>query len=1213
MAFSENDEFEMEVPVYVELKESIFATNDLGAYCRMPLGADQFLGNYKGKIRKHINQIVDQEYYWTIFSSRQIPLFYIDGSDPKDSNWLRFIRTTSDPNKYNVVCMQQNQQINYFTYRDIKPGEELVSYLPGKKKKGKHKTCQSPTYRIASNEPSTSQESVVKKPNNEKTSDLKLKTIEESVEPTDKATADSKSDKKASNDPVAKVSESSTTSVSTRSSKQAIKSELQTRAHQSKNHKSISTVVKFELVSKDTNEENLYAIDFNLILKKPPDSSVTELKRQLVCCDMCTFALIIDPDTISANGSYYLSFMKNHILNKHLTTELENNENEEENEENLEKAVSQVMESMLKKIDSDTPSCFYYRCCMNMNKCGQAFQTRQQLRKHLDKAHTTQIEKISCFYCAKLFNCITNRQINDFFDHLKNDHNELVKESLLLDVGSILSATEDPKRSEEELESMFNWTDHFASSDSEQANEDQDDNNTQDDSDRENNTNAQNNNNNKNEDDEENESSEESEAAAQNELLDDANSKSRTFTCQMCKKQFEQRGDMLKHQCLEAALKLMRKKKEIRKKKWREAHWKRKIDLSYIESTSLTQLSKNIADNLSFCIDGTQEDLKAYSREVKDYLSSELGYETELEMLLKCCFSDFYNQFLANDASNQSIDSIIGRKANNYFINNSNSNDAKLTCKLCKNKFHKPIDLVQHLREVHKQSVITSFDLFQLTQCNEHKPITTTPISISPIGYLNCDPTAYLINLHWDKELKKKCANCSHVYSRPAYKNHVNSCQSSREKESDPSEENVEEKVVVVQEKEVIEEIVIKEKIESEYEVALSILNGIIDSIEKEPKLCSVLQENVETLPSDNIQGEVKNEHIDQEPRKIIVKTEEPTDNRTKESENKTNQIGETTLSTSEEPTEIDESESLEEEKNEASSSKRRPKRSAHELLDENNSVAQAKKRNITTPSSSQSDILLPPEQPATPTRSSRLSIKKEEEQPTMMTNNTRQSPRLLRSTKSTSESSSENVTAKTPEKTLATSTFPALSEPGMETPKSSSSKAKFNFVTVRTLSNGRKLHTCDKCGLEFTSPNSVIRHQEKSCLRVKVISVPVFKNGEEQGCKKKCPICSSTFFNTHRLSIHIYKHHKNLLGSVHSAPSGEAQRLHEMQLKKLQQASSEENNDIVEDDEFYDDLESESFEESFESDNLSKGEEEVSSSGNGKSPSAKPASMKSK
>jgi hypothetical protein len=82
---------------------------------------------------------------------------------------------------------------------------------------------------------------------------------------------------------------------------------------------------------------------------------------------------------------------------------------------------------------------------------------------------------------------------------------------------------------------------------------------------------------------------------------------SKTWTCQLCKKQFEQRVDLNKHQCIELNLKLFKKKKEIRKKKWREAHWKRIIDLSYIETTSLTQLSQNIADNLSFCIDGTNE------------------------------------------------------------------------------------------------------------------------------------------------------------------------------------------------------------------------------------------------------------------------------------------------------------------------------------------------------------------------------------------------------------------------------------------------------------------------------------------------------------------------------------------------------------------------------------------------------------------------------
>ena len=125
------------------------------------------------------------------------------------------------------------------------------------------------------------------------------------------------------------------------------------------------------------------------------------------------------------------------------------------------------------------------------------------------------------------------------------------------------------------------------------------------------------------------------EEAASPTLSNQTSAPTRTYTCQLCKKQFDQRLELSRHQCIELSLKLLKKKKDMRKKKWREAHWKRKIDLSYIESTSLASVSQNIADNLSFCIDGTSEDLKAYSREVKDYLSTELGNQTQTLMVLR--------------------------------------------------------------------------------------------------------------------------------------------------------------------------------------------------------------------------------------------------------------------------------------------------------------------------------------------------------------------------------------------------------------------------------------------------------------------------------------------------------------------------------------------------------------------------------------------------
>jgi hypothetical protein len=103
----------------------------------------------------------------------------------------------------------------------------------------------------------------------------------------------------------------------------------------------------------------------------------------------------------------------------------------------------------------------------------------------------------------------------------------------------------------------------------------------------------------------------------------------------------------------------------------------------------------------------------------------------------------------------------------------------RLVCKQCKIKFNKLFDLVEHHRYTHNQMIKTTFDLFSITQSNKEAPPTgITPINISPVGYLNCDPISYLLNLYWDKEIRKKCSTCENVYSRPIYRQHVVSCKS---------------------------------------------------------------------------------------------------------------------------------------------------------------------------------------------------------------------------------------------------------------------------------------------------------------------------------------------------------------------------------------------------------------------------------------------------
>jgi hypothetical protein len=66
METEENDSIELDIPLYVELKQSQFASNDLGIFSRTQLKADQFIGSYKGKMRKSMSQCADPNFVWTV-------------------------------------------------------------------------------------------------------------------------------------------------------------------------------------------------------------------------------------------------------------------------------------------------------------------------------------------------------------------------------------------------------------------------------------------------------------------------------------------------------------------------------------------------------------------------------------------------------------------------------------------------------------------------------------------------------------------------------------------------------------------------------------------------------------------------------------------------------------------------------------------------------------------------------------------------------------------------------------------------------------------------------------------------------------------------------------------------------------------------------------------------------------------------------------------
>ncbi|CAF4116114.1 unnamed protein product [Rotaria magnacalcarata] len=145
----------IQLPDYLCFKPSKVKIGQNGLFATRTLKPNEPLGVYRGKIRRILPQTADEEYVWAILSSRGVTVFYIDASNANDGNFLRFIRWTHDKSQQNIVCMQQNQQIHYFSLRTIHPDEELLTFIEQQKSKKKDKRENGRTRRETRQQQST--------------------------------------------------------------------------------------------------------------------------------------------------------------------------------------------------------------------------------------------------------------------------------------------------------------------------------------------------------------------------------------------------------------------------------------------------------------------------------------------------------------------------------------------------------------------------------------------------------------------------------------------------------------------------------------------------------------------------------------------------------------------------------------------------------------------------------------------------------------------------------------------------------------------------------------------------------------------------------------------------------------------------------------------------------------------------------------------------
>ena len=53
-------------------------------------------------------------------------MYYVDGKDPLYGSWMRYINCSRYEKEQNLIAFQYYGEIYYRTYKEVKPGEELL-------------------------------------------------------------------------------------------------------------------------------------------------------------------------------------------------------------------------------------------------------------------------------------------------------------------------------------------------------------------------------------------------------------------------------------------------------------------------------------------------------------------------------------------------------------------------------------------------------------------------------------------------------------------------------------------------------------------------------------------------------------------------------------------------------------------------------------------------------------------------------------------------------------------------------------------------------------------------------------------------------------------------------------------------------------------------------------------------------------------------------
>uniref|UniRef100_A0A914UYG5 SET domain-containing protein n=1 Tax=Plectus sambesii TaxID=2011161 RepID=A0A914UYG5_9BILA len=113
------------LPAFFQIRDSSIPNAGKGAFANMDIPIGLVFGPYQGILLKDPKKADRDGYAWEIRQPNENPV-YVDGSDAKYSNWMRFINSSRWESEQNLIAFQHQGAVYYRVFKPIDAGCELL-------------------------------------------------------------------------------------------------------------------------------------------------------------------------------------------------------------------------------------------------------------------------------------------------------------------------------------------------------------------------------------------------------------------------------------------------------------------------------------------------------------------------------------------------------------------------------------------------------------------------------------------------------------------------------------------------------------------------------------------------------------------------------------------------------------------------------------------------------------------------------------------------------------------------------------------------------------------------------------------------------------------------------------------------------------------------------------------------------------------------------